>query len=128
MTAPISTPETISLPPDRSEPLPVPPVLMVRTPPELTVVATARPAKPTSSAPPLPIVALTSLPRALATALPPETIVPLATPPDAHELHAATERAGAAGETEYDLRAAGDLRAEVGAVGADDLGAAAEHG
>jgi hypothetical protein len=100
---------------------------MVRTPPEFTVVAAARPAEPTSSAPPLPIVALTSLPRALATALPPETIVPLAMPPDQHELRAA-ERGGAAGETEYDLRAAGDLRAEVGAVGADDLGAAAEHG
>src|SRR6476661_3446450 len=38
----------------------------------------------------------------------------------------AAEGGSAAGEPEHDLRAAGDLRIEVGAVGADDLGAAGE--
>src|SRR4249920_2703723 len=42
-----------------------------------------------------------------------------------HDLRAA-ERGGAWGETKHDLRAAGDLGAEVVAAGTDDLGAAAE--
>jgi hypothetical protein len=36
-------PEIVSLPPDKCEPLPDPPLLIVRKPPELTVVALATP-------------------------------------------------------------------------------------
>jgi hypothetical protein len=53
MKPPVSVPEIVSLPPDKCEPLPDPPLLIVRKPPELTVVALATPAESTNIEPPL---------------------------------------------------------------------------
>ena len=60
MRPPISVPETRSLPPDKTEPLPDPPLLIVRNPPELTVVANAVPPERTNIEPPLTTESLDS--------------------------------------------------------------------
>jgi hypothetical protein len=58
----VSVPEIVSVPPDKREPLPDPPLLIVRKPPELTIVALATPAESTNIEPPLTTTSPESVP------------------------------------------------------------------